>query len=69
MVQNRTEVSEVTVITEVRIQEVARTDFRGGSHQNVALSSEQHFAPYQKSSEQINFSIIHKLRTFFPLFT
>ena len=41
MVQNRTEVTEVTVRTEVRIQEVARTDFRGGSYDSVALSSAQ----------------------------
>ena len=56
-------------ITCVWTQEVARTDSRGGSPQSAALRSVQHFAPYQKSSEQINFSIIQKLHTFFPLYT
>ena len=42
-----TEVTEVTVRTEVQIQKVARTDSRGGSHNSVALSSAQHFAPHR----------------------
>ena len=37
----------MTVRTEVRIQEVARTDSNGGSHNSVALSSAQHFAPHK----------------------
>ena len=35
------------VRTEVRIQEVARTDSRGGSYNSVALSSAQHFGLYK----------------------
>ena len=37
----------MTVRTEVRIQEVARTDYRGGSRNSVALISAQQFAPYR----------------------
>ena len=37
----------MTVRTEVRIQEVARTDSRGGSHDIVALSSAQHLTPHR----------------------
>ena len=36
----------MTVKSEARIQEVARTDSRGGSLNSVALSSAQHFAPH-----------------------
>ena len=37
----------MTVRTEVRIQEVARTDSRSGSNNSVALSSTQNFAPHR----------------------
>ena len=37
----------MTVRTEVRIQEMACMDYRDGSHNSVALSSAQHFAPHR----------------------
>ena len=37
----------MTVRTKVRIQEEARTDSIGGSHDSVALSSAQHFGPHR----------------------
>ena len=37
----------MTVRTEVRIQEVARTDSRGGSPNSVALTFAQRFGPHR----------------------
>ena len=48
----------MTVRIEVPIQEVDRTDSRGGSHNSVALNSVQHFGPHRT---EVNGSEGHKV--------